>query len=242
MDLNIFSYDLYEYLLLNLQASYESVRKQAFEILLLFPQKLEFLQEKNLKEYFLNGIQCSKSLVIKIYESSAYLISLFFIKNLEALSSICSNEKNTFSNDKKLKVLSFLINLLEEFFNNFEGSFLSNMTIFNENSCHGLLTVLSYILENIFGGEENNFKELIENKNLQDLYKNEIVKLMEILGRILVFATKVLADNVSTSIFDNRELKDSLISEKSKIKKKRILPIKTTKKIAFSNKKRIWRL
>ena len=223
MDLNIFSYDLYEYLLLNLQASYESVRKQAFEILLLFPQQLEFLTEAKLSEYFLNGIQCSKSLVIKVYESSAYLISLFYNKNLEALSNICLNKENSLNrNDKKLTILSFLINLLENFFNNFEGSFLSNMTIFHDNSCHGLLTVLSYILDNIFGGEEDDFKELIEDKNMQGLYKSEIVKLMLILGRILVFSTKVLGDNVSTSIFDNKELKDSLISEKSR-EKNRIL-------------------
>lgn len=214
--MNLFTIDLYEYLVLSLKASYESVRKQAFEILLLFPKNLDFLTSERVNNDLSISLENSKNLIIKIYESSALFISFLFQRKLHFLTktNILNEEKSN-----ELYFLSFLINKLDEDYIRFENSFLKNWSEFYKNSCHGLLTLFSYLIDVIFEDDYNNkLASILKNdKQLRENYKKNLSKLMQIMEKILNFATKILADNVSTVAFDNKNNKETLINEKSNL-------------------------
>ena len=75
-------------MILSLRASYEAVRKQSYQILLSLPNNLKFLTQQKIKSQFEAALASSKSLVIKIYESSGYMMSILFTKHLSMLKTI----------------------------------------------------------------------------------------------------------------------------------------------------------
>lgn len=215
-DLNIFTQDLYDFLILSLKASYEAVRIQSYEILLLFPNDVPFLTKEKIKMQFDGALTNSKSLIIKAYESSAYLISALFTRNLSVLAQLYEFEKNE---DNCFDLLEFLVCNLEKSFKEFQENFLVDWDKFYASSPHGILTILSNLIEIIFGSNERSpyslLKILQKNENIQKKYFHLFARIMEILGKIMSFATKISAENVSTSLFDNSISKEKLIKEKS---------------------------
>jgi len=200
-DLNIYTESLYEYLVLSLKATYEAVRDQSFDILRLFPKNLEFLTISRIRTEFETALKNSKSLIIRIYESSAYMFSLLFTKHLEILNDLIKKKNK----DQKLNVFEFLVELLEKQFDEFQESFLVDWEKFYNAAPHGLLTIISNVVRSLFEQEnaEELVKELLNNKESREIYSGVINRLMKITGKIMMFATKISAENVSTSVFDN---------------------------------------
>lgn len=211
--MNIFTEDLYDYLVLSLKASYEAVRKQSYEILQLYPNDLPFLTIKKIQNQFEAALNNSKSLIIKIYESSAYLMSILFNKHQNMIASLNSFEKK---DDYSFDLLEFLVSYLEKEFTDFQVNFLSDWDKLHQNNPHGILTILSQLIENVFSS--NYLKLLQKDQMLQKKYIDLFSRAMEILGNVMIFATKISAENVSTSLFDNSITKEKLMKEKSKKK------------------------
>lgn len=208
--MNVFTEDLYDYLVLSLKASYEAVRKQSYEILQLYPNDLQFLTIKKIQDQFESALTNSKSLIIKIYESSAYLMSILFKKHQTMIASLNSfGKKQDYSYD----LLEFLVSYLEKEFTNFQVNFLSDWDKLHQNNPHGILTILSQLIENIFSSDY--LKLLKKDQILQKQYVDLFSRVMGILGNVMIFATKISADNVSTSLFDNSIAKEKLMKEKS---------------------------
>jgi len=219
LDLNIYTQDLYEYLILSLRASYEAVRKQSFQILLLFPNTLPFLTLPRIKLQFETALASSKNLIIKNYESSAYLMSILFARHLPMFKILIALSPTTQENDNNLEIFEFLVSYLGNSFDIFQENFLVNWEKFYSNSPHGMLTILSTMIQGLFGEDGRNPSGLIldlqTKETIQKRYLNLFSRVMRILGKIMMFATKISAENVSTSVFDNSMIKENLLKEKS---------------------------
>ena len=209
-------------MILSLRASYEAVRKQSYQILLSLPNNLKFLTQQKIKSQFEAALASSKSLVIKIYESSGYMMSILFTKHLSMLKTIIWPQlppTEQIGNEINFDVLEFLVGYLENEFDVFQQNFLIDWEKFYINAPHGLLTILSNVIQILFGDEQRNRKELLSNLNskedVQKKYYLLFNRVMRVLGKIMLFATKISAENVSTSVFDNSMTKEKLIKEKS---------------------------
>lgn len=202
-----------------MRTSYEAVRKQSYQMLLLFPNDLPFLTLQKIKFQFEKALLSSKNLVIRVYESSGYLMSILLAKHLPMLKGlVASSINNKNYNEKHGDIFEYLISNLEDGFTLFQENFLYDWDKFYSNTPHGMLTVISTVIQILFGEENRSvdFIQSLQNSEIiQKQYYNLLVRIMKVLEKIMMFATKISAENVSISVFDNSLVKEKLIKEKS---------------------------
>ena len=150
-----------------------------------------------------------------MYESSAYMCRILFTKHAAVLNSMMKT-------NQKFNALEFFVDLLEKQFEEFREAFLVDWDKFYSSSPHGLLTILSNIITSLFSRDNTEFMKQLENdKETRDNYSELISRLMKVTGKIMMFATKISAENVSASVLENPN-KEKLLNEKSYFKKQKI--------------------
>ena len=167
-----------------------------------FPNNYSHLTTDYLHNELLpSAVDLTKNPVIKNAEGGALLLALIdrkFIHKID-FSRVEFHTEHSIPSDliPSLKFAYFVLGLLEKRFQNLQKYFLEDQTEYANNLIHGLITCLGFLVQELPKSEELKKKE---NKNS---FRNFFHNLSEAIGRVLSYATKLSADNISTCILDN---------------------------------------
>jgi len=201
--IDAFNPNFFNYLLLCLRSSWDLVRFSSQEILLGFPDNHHLLSGEYLHTTLLPIAEdLTKNPVIRNAEGGALILSLIdkkFVNKIDFSRIDYSREGKDLPQDllPSLKFAYYVLGLLEKRFKKLQEHFLTDSSEYSNNLIHGLITALGFLVQDLPKSEE---LKAPENKSA---FRNFFHDLSETLGRVLSYATKLSADNISTCILDN---------------------------------------
>ena len=210
-----------------LSNSWESVRKGAYEILSLFPPNCDYLTPEYIKRVvFTAGIDLSNNPIIRICEAGAMLITLLANRLAHAIPTIITVKEPTPKPEyerlwNQLNLIDFLVDVMQQRFNESKSFFLVDSQAFNKSLFHGLITSLSHLigLHSDVAEAETVVTALKTCPPVLKKYQDIFEKFIPLIGSVMKFATQVSAENVSTFVLDNLATRDALKKKKERILK-----------------------
>jgi Putative death-receptor fusion protein (DUF2428) len=200
--INAYSPSLFYFLMSIMKCSWESVRLDALDLLQNFPDDFELINSQYLGEFLIpSAMELTKNPVIKNAEGGALVLSFIIRKYIHLVDfSKLAGFKNEHGDPNTPPEILFAYYLIENINTRFEEvqkSLLEDSSKFASNLIHGLITTLSFFIQNL----PKNPK--IADKSHNDAFKKFFHVLADIVVKILSYATKLSADNISTCILDN---------------------------------------
>jgi len=201
--IEVFSTSLFNFLLLSLKSSWETVRLDALEILQGFPDNYHLITTDYLHQFLIpSALDLTKNPVIRNAEGGALLLA-FIIRKFS--SKIDFSRFENFKSEQytgkpilpEILFSHYVLDILVVRFKEMQQHLLEDQSKFAANLIHGLITTLSIILQHL-----PKSKHLNEDK-YKDSFREFFHRLAETIVDILSYATKLSADNISTCILDN---------------------------------------
>ena len=148
-NLGAFNISTFNYFISSLKNSYDLLRKISYDVLLLFPNDLDFIN-KELVSYLLKQAHTlCLSPIIRIYECGSLLYSLIFEKYLPALND-CQSTNTSSISEQKLEFLDSFLIMTEKQFEIVKNSFLKDSEAYHNNLVHGFILTFQKILDTTY--------------------------------------------------------------------------------------------
>ena len=144
----------------------------------------------------------TKNPVIRNAEGGALLLSIIekkFINQIDFSRLQLDPQVFTVPEDMtpSLKFTYYVLGLLNNRFEKLQEHFLEDQAEYSNNLIHGLITTLGHLIQNLSNNTEIQGEK--DCRHFRQLFHD----LSEVIAKVLSYATKLSADNISTCILDN---------------------------------------